>query len=510
VPPPDEPELSASGRSQGGEDPVEPRQVAIGGHGALGRRFLVGTALLGAGNTAVSALNLVVGLLLARLLGPEEFGRFAFVLAITEVLGLFGGFSLGVALIQLREESQRLYDTAFAIYAVLGVAMIAVGVAIAGLLLELRGRDEALFLVVLVGARWFYLTAQVPRAKLERTLRFDAVTRNTVLSSGLPNVAALALAWWGLGAWALVARDVLVSLLAYAFEALASGYRFRGDVGRDAYASLMGFAKPMFFARVVDLLVERVDRLAVGTFLGNASAGLLDRARFLADIGLYVQRPVERASLNLLSRVQDDERRASRSYELATYFLVRLMFAGSIVLVLAPAETLELVLGGEWVGAAPALRWLGLHGAIFPVFAMAKVLVVARNQVARLARITAVQAVILIPGTLGAAYFGDFTQVAAVVAFTTFVGTAVMLVWTRDLAAISYRAVFAAPLFAALATAALLFTGDALGVTRALPALARPFAIAIAFALVLLGSEGGRLGSELRYLRAQLARGAQR
>lgn len=509
MPPPDEPESSPPARSQGEREATDEPGAASAGHGALGRRFLVGTALLGVGNSAVSALNLVVGILLARLLGPEEFGRFAFVVAITEVLGLFGGFSFGVALIQMREESQRLYDTALAIYAVLGAAMVAVGLVLAGVLLDMRGRDEALFLVVLVAARWFRLTSQVPRAKLERTLRFDVVTRNTVLSTGLPNVAALALAWWGIGAWALVARDVLVSLLSYALEALASGYRFRGDVGRDAYARLMGFAKPMFLARVIDLLVERVDRLAVGTFLGNASAGLLDRARFLADIGMYVMRPVERASLNLLSRVQDDDRRASRSYELATYFLVRLMFAGSIVLVLAPAETLELVLGSEWAGAAPALRWLGLHGAVIPIFTMTKVLAMARGQVARLARISAVQATILIPGTLIAAYAGNFTAVAAVVALTTFVGTGVMLAWTRDLAAMSYRAVFGAPVFAALATAALLFASDSLGVARVLPALARPFLIAIVFVLVLLASEGRRLGTELRYLRAQLTQGAK-
>ncbi|MCA9510009.1 MAG: oligosaccharide flippase family protein [Myxococcota bacterium] len=478
-----------------------------GAAGALGRRFLIGTVLLGAGNTAVSVVNLVVGVLLARWLGPEEFGLFAFVLAITEVLSLFGGFSFGVALIQAREESQRLYDTAFAVYAALGAAMIATGAAIAAVLFAVRGREEAVFLVVLVGARWFRLTAQVPRAKLERTLRYDLVTRTSVLATGLPNVVALGVAWMGVGAWALVIRDVLVSVLTYLLESLASGYRFRRDVGRDAYAQLMGFAKPVFLARVIDLLVERVDRVAVGAFLGNASAGLLDRARFLADVGLYVMRPVERASLNLLSRVQDDARRSARSYELVTYFLVRLMFAGSIVLVLAPVETLRLVLGDEWTGAAPALRWLGLHGAVFPVFTMTKVLVLARNEGARLARISAVQAAILIPGTIAAAWLDQLAAVAAVVACTTCVGTAFMLRWTRDLAAMSYRAVFAVPLAAALVTAAAALGSDALGGADWIAWYARPFAIGATFVVVLLAAEGRRLASELGYLRAQLAQG---
>jgi len=486
----------AGSRGEGGADP------------ALGRRFLIGTFLLGAGNSAVSAFNLVVGILLARLLGPEEFGLFAFVFGINELISIVAGFSLGSALIQAREESQELYDTAFVMSFGLGLVMIAVGFALSPVLLSQRGPEAAAFLIVLSSSRIFRITAQVPRAKLERTLRYDVVTRNTVLETSVPNIFALGLAWWGFGAWALVLRDAAVSVLTFVLESLSSQYWFRREWSRDAYARLMTFAKPMFVARSIDILVERVDRVAVGAFLGNAAAGLLDRGRFLADMGLYVMRPVERASLNLLSRVQDDAYRSSRSYSLVNFFLVRMTFAGAIVLFLAPESTLRLLLGQEWVAAAPALRWLAVHAAIYPIYSMVKVLVIARNKVGRIARISAVQAVILIPGTLTAAYLGSAADVAAVVALTTCVGALLGTVWSRDLAAVSYRQLFGTPLLCAAVTVALFAAWRAEGIEPANLWFVEPFAVGGIFVMLIGLLEGRVILAEFRYLRTQFVGGA--
>jgi O-antigen/teichoic acid export membrane protein len=499
----------AQNGSGSGEPPSDPPGGdENGGAGAVtGRQFLVGTALLGAGNSLSSAVNLAIGIALARILGPEEFGLFAFVVGINELLGIVGAFSLGSALIQAREESQALYDTAFAMCAGLGFAMIAIGLALAPVLDAHRGPEAATFLIVLVTSSWFRLVAQVPRAKLERTLRYDVMTRNAVVSSSVPNFVALGLAYSGIGAWALVWRDVLVSLLTFALESISSRYRFQRRIGRIEFRQLMDFAKPMFVARGIDILVERVDRVAVGSFLGNAAAGLLDRARFLADIGLYVMRPVERACLNLLSRVQDDHVRSSRAYSLVNFFLVRMMFAGAIVLLLVPEQTLQFVLGDEWTAAAPALRWLAVHAAIYPVYSMVKILAITRNCVGRVARISAVQAVVLIPGTLTAAYLGSFTAVAAVVALTTCLGALLGVMWTRDLVTVSYRSLFTAPLISAAVTACLLFGAIAQGVTAGLPSFVLPLSVGACFVVSLAVLEGRQLLTEFSYLRAQLGAG---
>jgi PST family polysaccharide transporter len=475
--------------------------------GGLGRQFLVGTMQLGAGHLGVSALNVVVGILLARWLGPEAFGLYAFVFGISEVLAIVGAFSLGAALIQAREETHELYDTAFAICTVLGLVALLLAVALSPWLVEMRGTEAGWFLIALGVGRILRLASQVPRAKLERTIRYDRVTVLSVLETSVPNLIALGLAINGVGPWALVIREVLVAALTLVLQTIFSGYRFRMRVRAAEARQLMNFARPMFVARSVDILLERADRVIVGAMIGNAPAGLLDRGRFLADMGLYVVRPVERASLNLLSRLQDDHARLSRAYGIVNFFLARAMFLGAVVLVLSPAETLRLILGEEWVGAAPALRFLGVHAGIYPLNQMIKVLAIARHEVGRSARISIVQACVLLPSAFFAAWHESLVGVAAAIAFTTCVGAVFGVLWTRDLATIAYRRVLGVPVLLALGTAAVYGAAGALGWLDSLYWAVRPFAVGAVFGVGLLLVEHRELLRELRFLRAQLASG---
>jgi PST family polysaccharide transporter len=454
--------------SETGSSPPPPSR------GNLGRRFLVGSLYLGFGSWASYSFNFATQIVLARLLGPEHFGLYAFVLAINEMLNIIAGFSLSVALIQAREESQTQYDTAFAICAGLGLIGLLVAAALAPLLWVYRSPDAAWFLIVLAFGRVLRLLWQVPQARLERSLRYGAVTAVDMVSSNVGNLVAIGLAWGGIGAWSLVVRDVLIAVAMFTMAMVLSGYRFRGLLDRSAFTRLMTFAKSMFVSRSVDILLERGDRVAVGALMGNAAAGLLDRSRFLADMGLLVVRPVQTLSFNLFSRVQDDSARLTRSFGLVNYFLIRLTLVGAVVLVIFPAETVRLLLGEEWLEAAPLLPWLAFYAALFPVLTLAKVLIIARGRVHRVVRLS---------GALAWHYCRDLVETAPL----------------RQMAT---------PALLLVGTVALVETLALLGALATLPWYTLPFLPAVLFAIGVLAVERTTLIRELRYLRAQLSGGA--
>ena len=91
----------------------------------LGRRFVLGSFYLGVGQWASMIFNFATTLVIARILGPADFGLYAFVFAINAFINIVGAFSLNIALIQAKEASENLFDTAFAICAVLGAIGLA-------------------------------------------------------------------------------------------------------------------------------------------------------------------------------------------------------------------------------------------------------------------------------------------------------------------------------------------------------------------------------------------------
>jgi PST family polysaccharide transporter len=126
----------------------------------LGRSFVLGSVYLGGGQVVINAVNLAMQLAIARLLGPEVFGLYAFCLAITEFLSILGAVSLGFALIQAREVSQEDYDTAFVFYLGLGLLGLMLVAGIAPWLAEARSTEAAWLLLIMWSSRVLRMLAQ--------------------------------------------------------------------------------------------------------------------------------------------------------------------------------------------------------------------------------------------------------------------------------------------------------------------------------------------------------------
>ena len=163
----------------------------------LGRSFLVGSVYVSAGNWFSAVLNFAIQIAIARILGPEEIGLYAFVFAINSFVAIIGAFSLGLALIQAREESQELYDTAFALSAGLGLGVLLVSAAIAPFLWTFRTPRAAWFLLVMAVGQVFFLVAAIPNARMERALQYGPLTVISMVTSTTPNLVALGMVWAG-------------------------------------------------------------------------------------------------------------------------------------------------------------------------------------------------------------------------------------------------------------------------------------------------------------------------
>ena len=469
----------------------------------LGKRFLLGSLYMGAGNWITYALNFAIQIAIARILGPSEIGFYAFVFAINEFLNIVGALSLGIALIQSREESQSLYDTALAICAVLALIGLLAAAGVAPFLWEYRSPRAAWFLLVMALARVMLLLAQVPQARLERQLRYGRVSLMGVITGNVPNLGALGFALAGFGAWSLVFRDFGVAALVLLLATVWSGYRFRARIEGESARRLMNYARPMFLARSAEIVIDRVDRATIGALLGDTATGLYHQARFVAETGNVATRAVSQLSLNLYSRLQDQSQRLARAYGLVNYFLARLTFLGGSVLLLFPNETVRLLLGEEWAGVAPMLRWLGLYGALLPVFENVKVLYYAAGDVRWVVRIRIIQLALFAPAVLAACFAEKLAAVAAALLGTLLLGLAVSQPLTRRVLGRSVP-VLRAPSLILAATVAVFLVLGAADLLEPVPWALRPFLPPVLFSALLVAVERSTLLRELRYLRSQL------
>jgi O-antigen/teichoic acid export membrane protein len=343
-------------------------------------------------------------------------------------------------------------------------------------------------------------------ARLERNLQFRRVAAVGVLSLNLPNLAALGLALLGAGAWSLVAKDVLHGATMLLIGFWFSGYRFRGHVDRQAASDLMAFGRPMFLSRALEIALDRIDRLLVGAWLGNVPLGLYNQARVLAETTAVATRTLSPLAFNLYARLQGEPERLTRASGVLNYLLVRSLLAVSATLLVFPAETVRLLLGAEWLAAAPMLRWLAPYAVLLPLFESLKVLLLGRGAVRATTLVRCVQLAVLVPGIALAAAAGRVEWVAAALLCATAVGVELERRLNKDFLEGGLRDLLAAP-SALVGAVWLLFAWAPFDLRAELPFWILPALPALLYAVLLGALEHRRLRAHFAYLQGVLQRG---
>jgi len=480
-------------------------QRPSGSQRGYGRSLLMGTLYMGAGGWFTYAINFLIMIGVARLLGPADFGAYAFVAAVNEFLNMVGAGSVGHAVLQSPDESEDLHDTAYSITGILGLIGLAGALVVAPVLFVHRGPDAAWFIVILGVGRILMLLAGVPIALMERSFRYGRLAWFSILTGIVPNLFALALAWWNFGPWSLIGRDVVLAVSMFGLSHAWAKGRFRFRMRRAEASRIMGFYRPMFVSKSLDIVTQRVDRLAVGSFFGDVVLGLFHQARVFSDIAPLALSSVNQLAFNLYSRVQHESERLARAAGLVNYFLVRASFTIASVFLVFPEQAIRILLGEAWVGAAPMLRWLGLYVALMPPLGNLQWLLYARLQMSRNVRLRLIQLGVFAPAVLAAVLLGDATGVAIAVSGSTLVALAAAIWFTRDVFRTSVVRVFVTPTVALLAAAALCAALSGLGALSFVPTLLLPALPPTLFAALLLLMERATLFRELAYLRIQFA-----
>ena len=318
-------------------------------------------AFLGAASEVT--LHWVIFIVLARLLGPQDFGVYTLGSVVIGFSRVFGEIGLGPSLVQRRELDARYVKSAFSATLALSILTSLAIIVLAPAIAAALGTEE-LTAVIRVLSVLFLIRGiiLVPRSLLQRELRFSKLARSEVISYGLGyGVVGIALAFLGYGYWALVwASIVEASLLCIQFLFLQP-YPKKLRIYWTALRELLSFGVGISVGRVGNYLAMKGDYLIVGRFMGVAPLGIYSRAYELmaVPVGLF-QQVVDRALFPAVAIVQGDHERLSRGYLRASSISALLLLpTGMVLFVLAP-EIVLIVLGDKWTGAIAPLRIIAL------------------------------------------------------------------------------------------------------------------------------------------------------
>lgn len=315
------------------------------------------------------AIQFVIGILLARLLIPEDYGIIAMLaifLAISDSI-IDSGF--GNALIQKQNRTQSDYSTVF-YFNILVSLLLYIILFISAPYIATFYEMPILTNVTRVLSINFIINAlmivQVTKLTIELDFKIQAKVR---LFSGLiAGLLALYMAYSGFGVWSLVSQMIISNLLMCILLWIFAKWRPSLEFSIESFKQLFSYGSKLLITGLYGPIFDNINTLIIGKFYSTYNLGLFTRAHNFAQFpAVNTNIIISRVSFPVLSKMQNDDERLRMNYRKLislTYFLFLPIMFG---LIMIAKPFIVLLLTEKWIGIVPLFQILCVSLALLPI-----------------------------------------------------------------------------------------------------------------------------------------------
>ncbi|MBN1990358.1 MAG: lipopolysaccharide biosynthesis protein [Bacteroidales bacterium] len=321
------------------------------------------------GKISINGSNFIVGIILARILTPEDFGITGLVLIFVAISRVFveGGFSK--ALVQNQTNSIIDYSTIFFtnicvaifIYCILFVAAPFIANFYNLPILTNVTRVSALGII-------FSAFNVVQRSRM--TIKVDFKTQNLIVFSAaiLSSLISIFMAYKGFGVWALVFKGVLLSFFSAILYWIIGNWRPIWTFSLKSFNHFFRYSMKIMFGDIINIIYQDFILIVIGKIYGSQILGFYTRAKTFGDSSsINMSQIIQNVSFPILSNLQtntDSFRKAVRKF---IRFSVFISMPISILFLIYAKEIVIVLLTKKWIMAAPLLQILSLIGLFYPL-----------------------------------------------------------------------------------------------------------------------------------------------
>lgn len=314
-------------------------------------------------------VQMVVSIIVARRLMPEDFGVMAILTFFTSVALTIVDSGFSQTLIRKKEPSESDYRSVFAFNVVVALVLYVVLWALAAPIARFYGHSvisdvaPVLFLLLPINS-----LCVVQTVMFTREFRFKLLSNIVFVASLISGVVAVAMALAGCGIWALVAQRLLqMGIKAVAFWWVRR-WRWRGGVSLSALREMAPFSLRLLATDLIASIYNNVAQLFVGKMYSTASLGYYSQAQKLKDLAVIsTVQSVQGVTYPALSKLATDEEKFSAGYERIVRLLSFVLFPAMLGLVAISSDMFMLLLGERWMPTVPYFRILALSGMVYPL-----------------------------------------------------------------------------------------------------------------------------------------------
>lgn len=314
----------------------------------------------------------IVGLVLARLLTPEEYGLIGIVTIFTNVMLSIVDSGFSNALIRKQQVTENDYSTLFYSNLLISIALFVILFAGAPLIADFFARPQLVSLVRVMGILLILQALSiVHNTILSIIIDFKTKTKASVISAVVSGIIGIGMAFLGFGVWSLVAQQLSRQLLYSLLLWILNKWWPRFAISIESLRYMWGFGWKLLVSGLLDNIWRELYQVVVGKFYSPYTLGQYTRSKQYSNIfSANLTAIVQRVSYPVLSQMQNDKERMVIAYR---RIIKVTMFVTAITMIFMAAISEPLIyclIGPQWGPAASYLPWICISMSLYPLHAL--------------------------------------------------------------------------------------------------------------------------------------------
>lgn len=318
------------------------------------------------------AIYFIANLVLARLLGPREFGLIGMIMVFFTIGTSLVDSGLSVSLIRTPHLDDAEYSTIF--FMNLAMSLIAYLLVFFTAPFVAYFYDQPiLVLLIRVYCLGFIITAlrMIAQAKLVREMNFKKIAVLNIPGNIVGLFVGVWMAMNGFRVWSIVGLYLSTQIVATFMYWIFIKWRPKLIFSVEKMKHHWNFGYKLMISAQLNTLFDNIYNILIGKLYSIQSLGYYERAYTLNNYPVSILSGViSKVSLPLLSQISEDKQRTLKVYRkilMLSFFISAPLMLGALVLA---KPLFILFLGEQWIPAVPFFQILCLAYMLYPIHSL--------------------------------------------------------------------------------------------------------------------------------------------
>ena len=367
-----------------------------------------------------TSTNFIIGIILARLLSPSDFGIIGMIVIFIAISNTFIDSGFNEALIRKNNCGQKDYSTVFYFNLLIG-AFLYCTLFISAPSISRFFNTPILIMLVRILSISLIINAFgiIQKTILIKTINFKLLTKISVISSIVSGTIGVWVAYSGFGIWALVIRslvnNILITLLLWFFNRWLPSLMF----SYNSLKEMFSFGSKLLIARLINQIYENIYYVIIGKYFSVVVLGYYLRAdKFNLLISKTFTTSIQRVTYPVLSTIQNDKTRLKNGYKRIVKPTMLLMFSMMMGMAAIASPLIHTLLGKKWLPSVEYLQLLCFIGMLYPLHALNLNILNVRGKSDLFLLIEIIKKTLAIPIIIIGIYFGIKVMILCMIIFS--------------------------------------------------------------------------------------------